>query len=356
MATDIRKARADKLAADGIKKYGALSAIAGKSGIKTKYYSTGSRALDYRLGTGGLPGNAMSEVFGPPSIGKTTVLGFALLRSVQAKGGLTAMIATEPDVEEEWLERHGVNPDYNVIFRPDTGEEAFAIMKDLVYDKAVDYILYDSLGGTSSEKEQKSDVPQAFGNAALNSWGIRNVATRCWKNEVGILFINQIRDVTNSRLPAVKPPGGHTVEHFMKIIIQLKPGKEKYDAKIDGEDVRIGQELVAVMKKNKAAEGLGKTAKFDFYHIETDEAPFGVDIVMDVLNTAMTIGVVKGSGWLNHPVFEGGKINGKPKAAEFLRNNPKAIEAIDKDILAVMEKKEAEAKAKARDRRLKKAS
>lgn len=357
MGVDNRKARAAKLVSEGVAKYGDKAAIVGHTDFRTKYWSSGSLTLDYMLGTGGFPGNAFVEGFGPPEIGKTTILGSGVLRSVHQAGGITATIATEPDWDERWLEKHGVDPDLNIIYRPDTGEEAFAILRDLIYNKSVDYILWDSLGGTSSEKEQGSDKPQAFGNAAMNSWGIRNVATRAWKNNVGCLFINQIRDDTKSRIAGmVSSPGGHTLHHFMKIRLQLKPGKNRYKIKVPSalsdkgtEDLVIGQEVRAVIQKDKAAEQLGPQAAFDFYHIDTNgEYPFGVDVASDVFNVGMVTGVIKGSGWLNHPSFPDGKINGKPKAREFLDEHPDAVEAIRKDVLAHMVKKEAEAASKAR--------
>lgn len=355
MATDVRTAKAKALAAAAVKKYGDLSAIAGRHNRKVPNYSLGSRALDYALGTGGAPGNAMMAVFGPPSIGKTTILGMAVLRSVQAAGGMTAMMAIEPDVEDDWLERHGVNLDYHVTFRPDTGEEAFEILRDLVYERSVDYILWDSLAATSSAKEQNSEKPQAFGNSALNNWGIKNIATRCWKNNIGVMFINQVRDKPNAKnLPILTMPGGHAVEHWMKIIIQLKPGATKYTAEVDGEKIKVGQEMIAVMTKNKAAEGLGKTAKFDFFHIETSEYGFGVDEMADVLNTAQTLNIIKGTNYLSHDVFPDGKVNGKVKAKEFLAKHPDAVDEIDKEIGELMIQKEKEKAATARERKAQK--
>jgi RecA/RadA recombinase len=354
MATDMRKARAEKLAQAKTQKYGALSAIAGRSNIKKRYYSSGSPTLDYMLGTDGLPDNSFVEVFGPPGIGKTTIYGFGILRSVQAAGGLTAVIATEPDFDEDWMERHGVNPDYNVVFRPDTGEEAWELLRDLVFDKDVDYVLWDSLGGTSSAKEQKAEVPIAFGNANMNSWGIRNVAVRAWKNRVGVMFINQVRDDAKAKIPTLKSPGGYAVEHLMKIRIQAKPGKNRYEISVPAagggsEKLLVGREVRSVIAKNKAAEGLGKQAVFDFYHVETDEYPFGFDREGDLVNVARLAGVVTGTGWLSHPVLPGGKLNGKPALIEHLRRHPEAFDKIRADVTEAMRLREAELAAKKRN-------
>jgi recombination protein RecA len=341
MATDMRKRRAEKLAADKTQKYGELAAIAGRSSVKKRFYSSGSPTLDYMLGTGGYPDNAFVEVFGPPGIGKTTIYGFGILRSVQQAGGLTSVIATEPDFDEEWMERHGVDPDYNVIFRPDTGEEAWELLRDLIYDKDVDYVLWDSLGGTSSAKEQKSEVPQAFGNAALNSWGIRNIATRAWKNRVGVTFINQVRDDTKSRIAGtLKSSGGWALEHFFKIRIQAKPGKERM----------IGREIRSVIVKDKAAEELGKQAVFSFYHIDTEgDHPFGFDYETDLYNVAKLSGVLKGSGWITHESLPGGKLNGKVAVIEHLRKHPETAAKIQTEVTKVMHSREAALAAKKKE-------
>lgn len=361
MAADLRKARLKKLAEEGTKKYGEKSAITGFSGIPTGYYSTGSTAVDYALGTGGFPDNAFAEVFGPPSIGKTTIFGLGVMKAVHAAGGITAMIATEPDVSEEWMAMHGVDPELNIVYRPDSAEEAFAILRDLVYERGVDYFVYDSLAAGSSQKEQNSDKPQAFGNAALNSWGIKNVAVRAWKNRVGGLFINQIRDNAKSPIPgAVKSTGGHAVEHFMKIRLQLKPGKEQYKVKAPSfesgkanDDMMVGREIRVSVIKNKAAQELSNKAVLDFYHIRSDEYPFGFDYGTELVNTAKVAGVLQGTGWIQHEVFPGGKINGSTKAAEFFTSNNRAYEKVRAEVMEVAQKRsaklEAEKKVKAKE-------
>jgi RecA/RadA recombinase len=365
MAADLRKARAQKLAADGVQKWGEKGAAVGRTDFRSKYYSTGITALDYMLGTGGLPDNASTEVFGPPEIGKTTIFGGGILRSVQNAGGITAVIATEPDWDESWFEDMGVDPDLNIIYRPDTGEEAYVILRDLVYNRSVDYVLFDSLGNVSSAKEQGGETPQAFGNAALNTWGVKQIATRAWKNRVGVMYINQIRDDAQSRIAGmVKSTGGHAVHHNMKIRLQIKPGKDRYKIKVPSslsgqktEDLMIGQELRVVIKKNKAAQQLGPQAAFDFYHIDTNgEYPFGVDVAKDMVNTAMLCGVISGSGWLNHSVFPDGKVNGKAKAYDFFEENPDKVAVIRDEVLKVMAEKEVKERAQEKVKRAKKES
>lgn len=347
---DDRKRRAEKLAAEAIEKYGQFAAITGSTRVQSRFYSSGSPTLDYMLGTGGFSSNGFVEIFGPPEIGKSTIFISGVLHSVQQAGGITAIIATEPNVDEDWLERHGVDPAYNVVFRPDTGEDAFEILKDLVFNRRVDYIGFDSIAGISSAKAQDSDKPQAFGNAALISNGINNIRSAAYKNNVGVMFINQVRDAPNARgLPILKPPGGWAVKHATGIRLQVKPGKNKTIIKVpssDGkgggatEDLVVGKEVRVVIDKDNYAEQLGSQAVFWFYHIETPDYAFGIDYFTDLFNIAKVAGVITGAGWVNHEVFPDGKIQGAAAAKKYLEDNPKAAERIQKDVTEVMHKRE----------------
>lgn len=349
MAVDNRKKRAEKLVEAGVKEYGLLGAMTGKNNVKTEFYSSGSPTLDYMLGTGGFPNNSFVEVYGPPSIGKTTIYGYGVMHSVQEAGGLTALIATEPSVDEAWMEKHGVNPDYNVIYRPNTAEDAFNILQDRVNDRSFDYIVLDSLGGSSSQKEQNSDKPQAYGNAALNTWGIGKTMVAAWKQKVGIMIINQVRDNTRSPIPgALSSPGGHAVKHAAQIRLQVKPGSQQYKVRVPSatkdatEELVVGREIRTVIVKDKCAQELGKQAVFNFYNIETGEYPFGFDRETDLINIAKVAGVITGSGWLNNDVFPKGKINGANAAREFLANDSNAFATISKEVHEVMIKRESE--------------
>jgi recombination protein RecA len=357
MKIDPRIDAAKKAAAAVEQKYGLRSGSTGPSTRSSNIVPTGSLLWDYQSGIGGRRLGTLEEVFGPPSIGKTTIAAFSTVRNAQAQGMLTGYIAVEPDVDEDWMVENGINLDYNVMARPDSGEEAFGILHDWVYGGVVDYIIFDSIGHISSEKEIDSDKPQAYGNSALITWGIKRIAARAWKNDVGCLFINQVRDDTKARIAGlVESPGGWAFKHAMKIRTQLKPGKDRYKIKIndgvENKDVVAGQEIIASFKKNKAAESLGKSARFEFFHMHTDEHPFGFNVGQDLFRAAKVSGVIEQTGSnYNHPVFPKGKINGKDRTQEWFAEHPEVHEQIRNEVLAVMtveERKKAEAKRRAK--------
>lgn len=340
---DTRLERAQQVKAKTEQAYGLHSATTGRTARKAiETISTGSLLWDYMSGIGGHGLGIFEEVFGAPSIGKTTIAAGGALRSAHAQGMVTGIIAVEPDVDEDWMELHGVDPDYNVIARPDNGEEAFGMLHDWIYDQAVDYIVFDSIGAISSAKEQGSDKSQAFGNSALISWGVKRVAARAWKNGIGVMFINQQRDDTRAKVAGlVDSGGGWAFKHAMKIRTHLKPGKDRYTIKMDtGDgpkaDVMVGRQIVASFKKNKAAQALGRSARFDFYHIETDDYPFGVDVAADVIAAGKVSGVIDGVGWYKHPMFPGGKLQGKNGVKAFFEENPDKVWDMREEVLAKM--------------------
>lgn len=339
---DPRVAKAQALTQKVNQQYGHLAGMTGDNGYSLQAVPSGSLMYDFQSMIGGHPIGQFVEVFGAPSIGKTTIMGSGALRGAQSMGMLTGVIALEPNVDENWLIEHGVNLDYNIIARPDNGEEAFGILHDWVYSGDVGYILFDSIGALSSNKANESDKSQAYGESALITWGVKRVMMRAWKNDVGVMFVNQQRDDTKARIAGlVESGGGWGMKHCMTIRTHIKPGKDRYTVKMsDGmqmTDVAIGGQVVCNFKKHKAGEAMGKSARFDFYHKHADGYPFGVDVTTDVINTGKVSGVIEQAGaYYKHRTFPGGKIKSKEGVGEYLRENSEALAEIRKDVMDVM--------------------
>ena len=74
------------------KKYGEAGAMLGTDVPPVEVVSTGILSLDYALGIGGWPRGILSGIFGPPEIGKSTILGFNAIRSAQEMGKPAAIV------------------------------------------------------------------------------------------------------------------------------------------------------------------------------------------------------------------------------------------------------------------------
>lgn len=344
------KQRAAAEAARLERKYGIKSGATGDESFKLNVVPTGSLALDYALGTGGWPLGHPVEVFGPPDIGKSSVIGFNAIRNAQKMGLFCGIIALEPGFDGDWAQKNGVDPEAVVVARPDNGEEAFEMMYEWVADDIIDFVVFDSIGAviTASELAQDEMKSKVGGQSKLITDGVKRVLVPAWKNNKGIILLNQVRDDMRSRIPGqVESPGGHALKHTCAIRVQLKPTGAPFKAKVEGEDIVIGRTLVSIIKRNKLSEGSNRRAEFDYYQMETDENEVGIDVGKDVIATGIRTRVIEKAGaWFRHHTFPGEKkqLQGKDAVNEFLLNNDDALEVIRQEVLAVMLEKQQEAK------------
>lgn len=349
------------------KKYGAGTGATASDPYKLNVIPTGILALDYATGIGGWPRGHFVEVYGVPDIGKSSVLGINMLREAQKLGLFTGIVATEPNIDEAWLRKHGVDTDLVLIARPDTAEEAVEVLWDWVNGGIIDAILFDSLAGMPLEKELADDAKkQAYGNSSLITFAVRRCLMRAYKNNIFVMFINQVRDKQAGQYTMLDAPGGHAKEHACNIRLQLKPGKNRYHIKVKQneavDDVMVGQEIIAKIVRNKLSEGTGHTARFDFFQKETDIYPFGVDRASDILNTAIMTGTVEETSpgiFVHHsfPAAKNGRnmIKGRKNVAKFFEDNPEIIDTLRTEVLGKMQEKVADrtTKKEAKEARLK---
>lgn len=350
-----RLARARKI---GVEKYGKAYVNMGDgTHYRLNVVRTPSLMLDYKLGIGGFPYGHAVEVYGANRIGKSSAIGYGTLGNVQREldeygvPKIPALIAVEPRMvtpeDREWGLKLGFDPDDAIIWYPDNAEEAFDMLRELVFRNLAHYIMIDSLGGMGTEAGTKEDgKKKAFGISGEATAGLNDIMPRLWKNNIGLLVLNQQRQGQSST-PGVKfydSPGGEALRHHMRIRIHLKPGTQKWTAKIDDESVVVGRELKCVMRKNNMSQAQEKEAQFNFFHIETAEYGFGIDTTQDVINVGMVAGVMQkdGSNYL-HSTFPNGKLYGKPKVNAFLKENPDAYEKIRDGVMQVMMQNEIDA-------------
>jgi len=321
------------------KKYGKHAGSKGNLQRPLKSIPTGILALDFALGTGGWVRGYCHGVYGPRDIGKSSIIGLNAIREAQQMGLTCAIVAVEPGFDAAWAEKHGVDTSQLLIVRPETGEEAFAMLHEIVSSGAVDMVIFDSIGALLSESEIDEDGKMKVGGqAGLITWGVKRIAPIAYRNECTVIYLNQIRDkMAAKQAGSVQQPGGHAIEHTEATIVRLRPGqfKNRYTIKVSGDDILIGRELLALVERNKLSEGSGHKAVFDFYQMETEDYPFGVDHVSDVLNTGKRTGVIKARGaWLDLP--DGSSHNGFKAAGIYLAEHPEAVGLIRDGVLTVM--------------------
>lgn len=336
-------------------KWGEHAVSLGSQRYTTNTVPSCSWMLDLKMGTEGMPYGHAVEVFGANGLGKSSVLGYTTLANVQKQGKLPAIIAAEPAFDIDWASRF-LDPELLLIQRPDNAEQAFEMLHELVYENLVDYILFDSLGALATKSEEEGGGKKAFGISGVVTSGLNSVMPRMWKNNIGLMILNQQRQDTKGRsqpgMMNYDSPGGEALHHNCVVRIQLKPGRNRYTVPMgSGKDreaeVLVGRELVCSFKKNKLAINT-KNARFDFMHIPTEKYGFGVDKWEDIRRTCLVAGVVGVSGsWLEHEAFPKGKVNGKTGLAKALRENPEIEARLREDVMAKLRAEQMELRKQA---------
>lgn len=105
---------------------------------------TGSVALDVALGIGGWARGHVVEVFGPETVGKST-LGLCAVRAAQRAGEEAAFIDLDHTFDLEYARAVGVAVNRLVVSQPANGEQAFGIARTLLRSGAVAAVVIDSI-------------------------------------------------------------------------------------------------------------------------------------------------------------------------------------------------------------------
>lgn len=272
--------------------------------------STGSIALDFALGVGGVPRGRVIEIYGPESSGKTT-LALHIAAEAQAKGGMVAFIDAEHALDMTYAKRLGVNVDDLLISQPDTGEQALDIAEILVRSGAIDVVVIDSVAALVPRAEIEGDMGDHHVGlqARLMSQALRKVTAAISKSKTCMIFINQIRMKIGVMFGNPETTtGGNALKFYASQRLDIRK-----ISSIKQGDQTIGSRTRVKVVKNKIAPPF-KQAEFDiiFGH--------GISKEGDILDLGVDLDIVDKSGaWYS---FQDQRIGqGRENVKEFLAEN-----------------------------------
>jgi len=297
--------------------------------------TTGCLSLDIALGVGGVPRGRIIEIFGPEASGKTT-LAQHIVAEVQKAGGIAAFVDAEHALDPDYARKIGVNVDSLLISQPDTGEQALDIVETLVRSNGVDVIVVDSVAALTPKAEIEGEMGEHHMalQARLMSQALRKLAGIISKSRTILIFINQTRQKIGVFFGNPETTtGGMALKFYASVRIEVRRA-----AQIKQGDKFIGNRVKAKIVKNKVAAPF-RSCEFDIMYNE------GISVSGDVLDAGVEHAVIKKSG--NSYIYEDkkeGEIKlgvGRENAKEFLKDNPKIIKAIKKDVWDKVEQVEA---------------
>lgn len=294
----------------------------GKAVTKTESIPTGSLTLDLALGVGGVPRGRVIEIFGPEASGKTT-LSLHIIAEAQKNKGIAAFIDAEHALDPTYAKNLGVDVDNLLISQPDSGDQALEIADRLVRSGAVDVVVIDSVAALVPKEEIEGEMgEQRIGlQARLMSQALRKLTANIAKSKTCVIFINQLRQKIGVG-PYMNPettPGGLALKFYASVRLDIR----RIQSIKDGENV-IGSNVRVKVVKNKVAPPF-KNAEFEMY------VGKGISKEGCILDGGEQTGVIQKEG--NWYIYKNEKLgNGREKAKEYLRNNPKTVSEIEKEV------------------------
>jgi recombination protein RecA len=280
---------------------------------------TGAIALDLALGIGGIPRGRVTEIFGPESSGKTTLVQH-IIAGAQATGGVAALIDAEHAFDPTYAQNCGVKIEEMLISQPDTGEQALEIAEALVRSGALDVVCIDSVAALVPRAELEGDMgePHLGLQARLMSQALRKLTGAISRSRTAVVFTNQLREKIGVMFGNPETtPGGRSLKFYASVRLDIR----RIDSIKQGTTM-IGNRTRVRVVKNKMAPPF-RAAEFDIMYNE------GISRVGSLLDVGTDLDIVRKSGAFYS--FGDTRLGqGREAAKEYLRRNPEVAGEIER--------------------------
>ena len=301
--------------------------------------STPSIGLNMAL-RGGLPYGRQVLVWGNKSAGKSSFC-LQIIAQAQKEGKSCAWIDAEASYDPKWAEILGVDSSKLIYSTAKTVNDMVDVATKLM-DAEVDLIVVDSISALlpaiyfekdGNEMKDLQDTKQIGAEAKDMTHAVKmlNYAN---KNTL-LILISQQRNQFGSMHASHIPTGGMAVKFFSSTVIKLwsseaEANSIKAGVKIGDKIIeqRVGRPVNWIIDYNKLGPP-NLSGQYDFYY---QGEVLGVDYVGETLDVAEMCGIVeKGGAWytINEERFQG-----RSKAVAYLKENPKIVEKLIKEINA----------------------
>lgn len=297
--------------------------------------STGSLAVDYITGVGGVVEGRLTEIWGPDGVGKTT-LSLLTVAEAQKKhpDKLVAWIDMEHAFDDKWAADHGVDITRLKKYTPRSAEDVADAMKLFVTSGLFSMVVLDSVGAMlgAKEIEKKADEATMAIVAKIVTRMCKIAAVEAPRTSTAVLIINQVR-ANLSYGADTTTGGGFLLKHVTTMKFNMKrTGTPAFKDKIAGEEMTVGHEVKVRTDRNRVSPG-ERSIAVTIFNQPSKWGPLGIDIADEALSVGLATGVIEQAG-SSYTLPTGEKFVGRDKALAGLRKDPAAVEIVREKVLA----------------------
>ena len=221
-----------------------------------------------------------------------------------------------------YAEKLGVNVEELLISQPDTGEQALEVTDIMVHSGGIDVLVIDSVAALVPKAEIEGEMGDTHVGlqARLMSQALRKLTGNVKKSNTLVIFINQIRHKIGVMFGSPETTsGGNALKFYSSVRLDIR----RIGTVKEGDEA-VGNETRVKVVKNKVSPPF-KQAEFQIIYNK------GINRLGELIDRGSDLGIIEKSGaWYS---LEGEKIGqGKSNAVDFLEENPKIAEKIEKQI------------------------
>lgn len=201
-------------------------------------FSTGNIIIDNLIGVGGLPRGRITELFGPPSSGKTTTA-LQAAASAQDQGHKVAYLDFENDLDEDYCDALGLDtsPEAGFIHvEPPSLEKGANLMRALFRAKDPPGIfVVDSVAAMTTDAEETMATGDRAGvaeRARLMAQLLRQSRGVIKRQNLCVVFINHVQEkldftpmgkqMAARGIKQYTTPGGESLKFYASLRMQYK--------------------------------------------------------------------------------------------------------------------------------------
>ena len=213
---------------------------------KPETIPSGFLGLDAALQIGGLPRGHMVEVFGPESVGKSTIA-LQAIAAAQHAGCQAVYVDAEGAFDAAYAARLGIDLSSLLFIRPDSGEQTFRVLLRLVQSGTIDLAVIDSLSALSS------DSSDPFVHSGMCANFLRRLSVQLARSRCCLMIVNQLRSrvVEMGLGPEETTTGGWSVKLYASIRADMRTTEV-----LHRKNKATGQKMRMKVVKNRLAPGL----------------------------------------------------------------------------------------------------